>query len=76
MPLSQSKSFIQLASQMAFHIWQLFSGVSKFFFHKERRKTITGSVGWLLVSRVCVASKKQEHIIQTMERCVVIEKGF
>ena len=47
------------------------------FFSERKKEKITGCVGWLLVRRVCAASKKQEQYIkQTTERCFVIEKVF
>ena len=76
MPFSQSALFIKLAFKWLFRFGSFLAAPPNFF-QKERRKKITGCVSWLLVRRVCAASKKQEHIIQqTTERCFVIEKVF
>ena len=75
MPFSQSALFIKLAFKWLSRFGGFLAAPPNFF-QKERRKKITGCVGWLLVRRVCAASKKQEHIKQTTERCFVIEKVF
>ena len=31
-------------------------------------------VGWLLLRRVCAASRKQKHIKQNTERCLLLKK--
>ena len=61
---------------MAFQIWRLFSGASKFFYRKwlGRRKTINGFVlvGYSLEEFVPLI-KKTKQIKQNTERCFVVE---